>query len=133
MTVIGITATRHGLTTRQALALTRWFLPGVEVHHGDCVGGDHTAHQLALENGCRVVIHPPEDPRHRAWCRLGPNDEVLPKKPYLKRNADIIAAADFVLACPRESEEPPPRRGQGTWSTVRRARKAGVPVIILWP
>ena len=54
-------------------------------------------------------------------------------RPYLERNRDIVRACDRLVGCPKETVEPSPGRDQGTWSTVRYARRTGVPVTILWP
>jgi hypothetical protein len=45
---------------------------------------------------------------------------------YMKRNDALVAHADIMLAFPRTPHEA--KRGSGTWATIRRARKAQVPV-----
>jgi hypothetical protein len=128
---IGFTGTRRGLTPLQINALrdqivalgADWF------HHGDCVGADAVAHSLARVLGLRVSIHPPTDPRQRAFCEGA--DRVCPEEPYLDRNHRIVRETDVLIACPGERQEV--LRGSGTWSTVRYARKQGRPVIIVLP
>jgi len=132
--VVGITATREGASPDQLEALrARLIECGATVlHHGDCVGGDSDAHDVALALGIRIVVHPPQNDKLRAYRGAIPRDIVLPAKPYLPRNRDIVNAAELLFVIPKELEEPAPARGQGTWSTVRYARATETPVEIIW-
>ena len=38
-----------------------------ELHHGDAMGADAFAHQIAVSLGMRIVVHPPENNRYRAF------------------------------------------------------------------
>lgn len=112
-------------------------------HHGDCVGGDATFDALAeaVEVGA-IHIHPGVDSNgmspNRAYCgdygnnayRDDPDTVWYPAKPYLERNDDIAEASDVLIACPKAKEE---QLRSGTWSTVRRARKRGKLVILIYP
>ena len=91
------------------------------------MGADEEAHALAagLLGVEKVFIHPPEDPKHRAFCE-SPN--VLPVAGYLKRDQAIVLVTDRLIACPKAGN-PAPR--SGTWYTVRRAEEQGNPVLIL--
>jgi len=129
---IGVTGTRKGMRIGQKVAF-RMFLKGANVnrehlgavlHHGDCVGADAEAHEIAESFGMSVVIHPPEDPKHRAFCKA---DEYRERQPYLKRNEDIVNSCDILVAVPSGRE----RLRSGTWATVRYARKRGTPVVVL--
>lgn len=93
-----------------------------EFHHGDCIVADEFAHNVALRLGYRIVIHPPKNPKKRAFCKG--YDYIHPKKSYLDRNIAIVLAVDVLLAAP----DGPERQRSGTWSTVRNARKYGKPV-----
>jgi hypothetical protein len=120
--VVGFTGTRAGMTPAQAGTVRRLLreLNPAEFHHGDCVGADEQAHGLAMEQRLRVIIHPPEMGRHRAWC-LGAA-AVLEVRPYMARNEDIVAACSVLIATPGQAGEVV---RSGTWATVRRGRKAG--------
>ncbi len=48
--------------------------------------------------------------------------------PYMKRNDLIVAESDTLTAFPAQPDE---RLRSGTWATVRRARKSGVPVDVV--
>jgi hypothetical protein len=151
MTVIGFTGTREGLTRAQDDVLDEWANLGEfgDVnHHGDCVGADAEFDYFARRYGGRVVIHPPTDPKLRAFCYekdYGWADDVtlLPEKPYLERNRDIVDACDLLIACPKQ-ERTSALGGDmadthlalapgGTWDTIRYAQKVGKPVSIIWP
>jgi hypothetical protein len=110
--------TLHGmLTARQ----------GAPLHHGDCVGADAQAHELASLLGHRVTIHPPNNNRVRAW-KTSP--DIRAPKAYLTRNKDIVRETDILIAAPAEPEE---QIRSGTWSTVRYARRLGKPVFVILP
>lgn len=131
--IVGFTGTRHGMTPAQITEvgdLLRKLVPR-EAHHGDCVGADADFHVLCLNRAIPVALHPPDDPKHRAYCKGA--IRMFAPRPYLERDRHIVENASVLIAAPREATEPPPRRGQGTWYTVRYARKAGVERYIVWP
>lgn len=129
MTVVGFSGTQNGTTREQEVWLAQRLLAlaATELHHGDCVGADATAHRLGRFLGLRVVIHPPLDESRRAFCPDA--DEVLPRKPYLDRNRDIVDACEVLLATP----DGPERLRSGTWSTVRYGRRVGKSVEVRLP
>lgn len=130
---VGFTGTQNGLNMRQFT-----FLDGVlfalkeqgasVARHGDCEGADAQFHELARKHGYWIVIHPPTNDAKRAFCR---GDTILPVKPYLKRNADIVRGSDILLAGPKSLHEK--ARGSGTWATIREARRRGKTYFILKP
>ena len=134
MTTVGITATREGLTPQQKQVLTTYLtsLHVEEGHHGDCVGGDEDFHEICNDLSIPIVIHPPEDERLRAFCSRGVL-RTWPVLPYLARNKVIVNSIDLLFGCPKEEEEPAPARGQGTWSTIRYARRIHAPVKVIYP
>lgn len=131
--VVGFTGTREGLTPQQREGI-RFYLEKLkpdEAHHGDCVNGDERFHKICEEFGISVVIHPPDIPTLRAFCKNA--IRVEKPKPYLERNKDIVKESTIMLAAPKELNEPEPGRGQGTWSTVRYARDRSVPIHLIKP
>ena len=103
------------------------------LRHGDCVGADSQAHVVRVEGykgiDCAgVVIHPPEDPKKRAWCKGAM--EVREPRPYLARNRDIVDESNLLITTPRTQKEV---LRSGTWATIRYARKTGKPVIVIPP
>ena len=133
---VAFTGTRQGITLEQKTTLLFFLLEKQpeEFHHGDCVGADEQAHVilrgdefLGLQTPCRIIVHPPDNPRHRAYCR---GDVILPAQPYLMRNRDIVDDCDILIACPKEDQEV---LRSGTWSTVRYASKQGKPIKIILP
>ncbi len=124
---LGFTGTRHGMTAEQIGTVAEMTVDYDEVHHGDCLGADHDMHRIAQANGQRIVIHPPEDGRLRAFLT---GNVIAPAKPYHDRNRDIVDESDALFATPAETTE---QAKGGTWYTVRYARSQGKPVTIVWP
>jgi len=128
---IGFTGTRKGLSVKQKEVLLN-FLSRIsfsEVHHGDCIGADEQFHYLIRRffPYVRIVIHPPRNPKYRAFCK---GDIILPEKDYLVRNKDIVNSSDIIIACPKENHE---IQRSGTWMTIRYARKKRKKIIIVFP
>jgi hypothetical protein len=127
---LGYTGTRRGLADVQfrttAVEVSR--LAPEFGHHGDCVGGDAEFHDICLDQGVRIIRHPPVVSVHRAFCL--PYYQDRPLRAYLDRNQDIVDESDHLLAGPGEMEE---ERRSGTWSTIRRARERGIPITIVFP
>lgn len=127
---IGFTGTEVGMTHKQQ-EVVKWLLQRgpAELHHGDCIGADSQAHELCLLEGVRIVIHPPEDPKKRAFC-IG-WDEIREEKPYLDRNHDIVNECELLIATPQTPHE---ILRSGTWATVRYARnKPKIDIAIVNP
>lgn len=129
---LGFTGTQHGMTYAQRGAVGRAILermPVAEFHHGDCIGADAEVHDFALMAGASIHIHPCDITDKRAW-KIAGADWVGVVKPPLARNRDIVRACDLLIAAPRMFIE---ELRSGTWSTIRFARKARVPLLIVWP
>ena len=127
---VGFTGTRNGMTEAQKEAVRRELRGADTFHHGDCVGADAEAHRIARVQRIPVVIHPPVDQAHRAFCE--DYDGMHPQKTHFARNRDIVDACDVLIATPWQTREPVPSKG-GTWYTVGYARKKQKPIVIVWP
>ena len=115
---LGFSGTRAGMTAAQK-AMVATILPRFRVlHHGDCVGADVQAHELARELSLEVQVHPPISEQWRAHCQ---GDQSHPPRHHLVRNRDIVACTAELLAAPKGFAED---RRSGTWATVRYAREA---------
>lgn len=135
---VGFTGTQHGMTDDQKLDLDfQLFMLSEEYgqlvfHHGDCIGADAEAHMIACQNDCFVEIHPPKDPKKRAWCE-GAN-VIHPEYGYKVRNKHIVNASDILFVAPRTPVE---EVKSGTWMTWRYARSIEKPLHLLvdssWP
>lgn len=142
ITSIGFTGTQRGLTGRQSGALMQVLdrLHGFEIyeyHHGTCIGADAEFDALirTIDNpGSTIHIHPPSNTSKIADCQsrpIGPRQvRVHPPKDYLDRNTDIVACSHILIACPQEYSEV---LRSGTWATVRRAQKASIPFVLVFP
>lgn len=133
---IGFTGTRQGLNDIQKRELYNFLLTYYQLsnypygffRHGDCVGADAEAHEIALSLGFLVIVHPPLDPKLRAYCT--PFYSIEKEEEYLDRNKSIVHASNIMIACPHSVDE---EVRSGTWSTVRYADKLGRTVFIVRP
>lgn len=141
---MGFTGTERGMTPRQEAAVRAWLetlrwasrprpelgIAGRAVvgHHGDCVGADEEFHRICREMGFEVDVHPPDNPRRRAFCM--DFRRRYPEKPYLARNRDIARCSSVLVAAPHEAQEVV---RSGTWATVRAATALDRAVIIYLP
>jgi len=130
-TQVGFTGTQQGMTPPQHNAVASLLdvlcRDGGHVHHGDCVGADAQFHDLARDRGFRVEVHPPKNMSKRAMCDP---DILWPAYEYLERNQHIVDCVGTLIAAPKEHSEV---MRSGTWATVRRARKKGISVFIVYP
>jgi len=128
---IGITGTQHGPTVQQFAAAFAWvdrFRKRTDwLNHGDCIGVDADFAKWWANMGGQLRAFPPVVRDKRAWV---PSDITEPAEPYLVRNRLIVDASSCMVAMPREEVEQ--ERG-GTWSTVRYARRVGVPCLLVLP
>jgi hypothetical protein len=115
---IGFTGARMGMSVNQILEVTELLsiYRVVELHHGDCVGADAEVHAIAKGMDIYVVVHPPLDPKHRAWCE---GDEMRDELPYIERNHNIVDETQRLIVAPRTDHE---IRRSGTWATYRYAK-----------
>lgn len=128
---VGFTGTQRGMTPHQ-MAVVRDILRtlgGGEFHHGDCIGADSQAHDIALDCGYLPILHPPNDPKKRAW-REVPSHLMRSERAYLVRNRHIVDETKWLIAAPGEPEE---QLRSGTWSTVRYAKRRGKKIALVLP
>lgn len=130
--IVGITATRKGLVTRQVEVLEKLysrFEPDFLVH-GDCVGGDEEAHYIfqRLFPKAKIRIRPCDLKDQRAFC-IGFTEEFDPVDP-LMRNKLIVDDSHIMFGLPGEQDEV---TRSGTWSTIRYSKRSGKPTIIIYP
>lgn len=126
---ISFTGTRRGMTHEQTSSL-RGLLSVSSAEllvHGDCVGADEQAHELATSLSIRTRARPSDSGAHRAHCVA---DEIADPRPPLDRNRDIVDDGDFLIAAPGQASE---IARSGTWTTIRYARKIGRRVLVIWP
>jgi hypothetical protein len=129
---IGFTGTQKGMTTQQEETVLYLLTPTAsaqeEFHHGDCVGADLQAAEIAHGLGYKIISHPPINDSRRGWYEH--NDVILPPKEYMLRNEDIADASETMIATPSTYGE---RNHSGTWATIRRARARKRLIYIVWP
>lgn len=81
---------------------------------------------MAREIGFSTRGYPSAQHSHR--CDV--NERMIARAP-LVRDENIAMDCSRMIACPAGPEASYPR--SGTWATIRRARKWGKPVTIIWP
>jgi len=136
---IGFTGTRKSMTMIQKFLVQKLlneindnhYLVDLWAHHGDCLGADDEFDTLAIQAGFAIHLHPPTEPKWRAW-RTGTADIVDEELPYRKRNQAIVDAASLLIATPHRAEEDSQSTRSGTWMTIRMAREAGIPHVIIY-
>jgi hypothetical protein len=119
------TPTDGQLTWLRTELITLKHVGYTEFHHGDCIGSDEAAHQIAHDVGLRTIVHPPINPKWRAWCS---GDVILPEKDFVPRNHDIVDSCMTLLALPAGPE----KLRSGTWATIRYALNR-VPILLRLP
>jgi hypothetical protein len=130
---IGTTGTRYGLTEEQ-----RYWVEDFSdnknniidvLHHGDCIGSDAEVATIFSRRGTYIIAHPGHGRAElRAHCAV--NNLVLPVRPYLSRNRDILRASLMLLGFPKTEIE---ITRSGTWSTIRYARAIKLPIYVVTP
>lgn len=124
---IGFTGTQLGMSLKQKEQLRLILKRDMpeEFHHGDCIGADSEAHDIALvERVKMIVIHPPLNTKKQANCFNRPSGKttviLCPPKDYLDRNKDIVFYTDGLVVAPKSDIE---EIRSGTWSTYRYAKR----------
>lgn len=130
---VGFTGTREGMTVvqwEQFEHLVTQLEDLTEFHDGDCLGADTQAHATVRHLGYRPEMHghPCNLYKYRSHNEY---DVTYPVKAPLVRNRDIVRNVDLMFAAPKEFEEV--MRGSGTWATIRYAKQAKVPLIVVFP
>ena len=128
---IGFTGTREGMAWPQYFTLTGILLELLDEDpvftHGDCLGADAEAAEIARALGYQALVQPCDIARMRAHVD---GLVVLAPLPPLERNKNIVDFCDILLACPKEEKE---KKRSGTWSTVRYARRTWTQHYIIYP
>ncbi len=135
---IGFTGTRKGMTPLQRSSLAAHLKHlqndslAFAVHTGCCLGADEQFVELCAEvfRCCvRIVGHPGDWGPLVSQAACARSNVLLPCKPHLERNRDIVAESECLIAAPEAAET----LRSGTWSTVRHARRLRMPITIVWP
>lgn len=128
---LGFTGSRCGLSIAQSDRLVRVFARfstyHVIFHHGDCTGAETQACKLAVDAGFSLHSHPSKIEKFRAYI---PSAVVEEPRDPLVRNRAIVRVVKLLVACPEGFEE---TRRSGTWATIRYARTAKCPRLVVWP
>jgi len=127
---VGFTGTRFGMTCNQQElfgSLLASFNP-VEFHHGDCIGSDDQAANIAHKLKVPVFKHPPLDTSLQANNPF--STKTFPAKTHFARNRDIVDSTSILVAAPYTMER---QSFGGTWYTIDYAKKKQKTVFIIWP
>ena len=129
----GFTGTRKGMTLQQGqytrLAV-RHGKPAI-VRHGGAHGADMEFHALWREELPRRFADVwTADAKQAKMFDGQDNVSVNPVMDPLHRDEEIVRRSKFLIACPHTQKE---ELRSGTWTTIRRARKIDIPILIVWP
>lgn len=100
------------------------------VGHGDCIGADADFDKIAASLGIRRHIYPSNVVGMRAYCSAQGAVEITEPAPPLDRNGWIVRDSQALIATPKEYRDV---LRSGTWSTVRKAKAAGLIVYLVLP
>jgi hypothetical protein len=114
-------------TVRSILLNVKTIEPEFEFHHGDCIGADVEAHEIARGIGCGHIISHPSTLAHMRGYMVA--DRAAQPLPPLDRNRVIVSETDLLVAAPADFIE---QRRSGTWATVRYARAMQRPALIVF-
>lgn len=128
---LGITGTRKGLKEPQFDVIKEFIIEDNTIthfHQGDCKGVDNQVTLMFrdIRPEVWIVRHPPKNTKTQAF---GPYDETRKAKDYLVRDQDNVNESQYLWAVPDKAE----CIRSGTWTTVRMARKKGIPITIIMP
>ena len=133
--MIAFTGNRYGLSKDQKDGIINILdtFQNMTLYHGDCIGSDTNFHDLCVEykknninKQINIIIFPPDDDKLRGFNK---GDIVMPVKPYLKRNEDMVKKCDILIACPIDKNKEILR--SGTWATIRRGMKLNKTIYLL--
>lgn len=128
---IAFTGTQRGVTPAQGVKVFEllYTLRPTDFHHGDCIGADADAHDLAatLSNRPKIHVHPCT--LHDKRANKQGDVEYAPLPP-LVRNHVMVDAATHVIATPKGYNE---ELRSGTWATIRYARKMKRQLFVIYP
>ena len=126
---VAFTGTRRGMSIDQMHAFPP-LVTGVAVfNHGDAIGADFNAHQLAKSEVLYICIHPCTLTAQRAFCQGA--HEVRAPLPPLTRDFIMVDESELLIATPRSRFME--MQGSGTWATMRYAKRKKKSVIVIWP
>lgn len=131
---IGVTGTRNGMNKFQKEKVTEILKHYTitrevhEFHHGDCVGVDTEAANIAYSLAYRIVCHPPVLTELRAFNKN--YSEIRNEKTYFARNRDIVDSTALLIVVPKETRK---QSSGGTWYTHGYAVKKGKRICIVYP
>jgi len=121
---VGISGTRYGANRKQISKITELLIGFKEqgakkFRHGDCMGVDVEAAEIARELGYRIIKHPgPIGVGSKA-------DFTMDILPFLDRNKVIVRCSDIMLIVPHTNQEV---LRSGTWATYRYAKEMRIPL-----
>jgi hypothetical protein len=130
---VGVTGTRSGMTNYQKQNVYQYLydiIEGVDVaqfNHGDCIGVDGEAADIAMDLGYEIVCFPPLEFILRYNHK---SDIIHAPQTYMKRNRDIVDNSDVMMAVPWEMEH---QSKGGTWYTFDYSIKKKVPIQLFLP
>ena len=136
---VGFTGSRQGMTDAQIIEVTNLlnnflFSEPCSFHHGLCIGSDQQAADIAHHLGYKIIAHPGYLSTNPSWrgsrSNFDKNHQIMPEKPFLIRDHDIVDVSDVLIATPAQKNKV---IRSGTWATIRYGIKTKNIVVIIYP
>lgn len=124
---IGFSGSRQGMSATQKDILFNLLKDKAgEFHHGNCIGADSEAHDMATVLNYKVCIH---DPLNQGSNWAGKRGALhYPPMPYKVRNKNIVEKTAVLFACPLAFDG----KG-GTWNAIEWAKRLKRQFYIILP
>ena len=145
---IGFTGTRQGMSNPQFDEVLRivemlkktaprtglYQIADISAFHGDAVGADSQFDSICTSFGIVRFIYPSNIEGQRAHCEDRGARIAAPPAPPLERNVVIVQHSHIMIAAPHIGDEHfAGDVRSGTWSTIRKARRASRPLFLVNP
>lgn len=128
---VGFTGTQEGMTPAQ-LATFKEIFPkeAARFNQGCCIGADEQATLEVAKKDIIIMGYPSYITSKTSNLAKKNSDGLRGVANPIDRNGHIVDDSDILFACPKDTKE---ELRSGTWSTIRRARKKGIPIVYIWP
>jgi predicted Rossmann fold nucleotide-binding protein DprA/Smf involved in DNA uptake len=129
---IGFSGTQHGMSPDQRetvrnLLSTYYLMGGTKFVHGNCIGADEEAAEMAMEMGYYVFAHIAATGNKQSERNTFHDCSEVPLPPLTRNRLIVNESTRMIIAPYRDTEH----IRSGTWATYRYAHKQNRPIAIV--